>query len=169
MLQVFRIWSCSTFYICMSLACTTVILIIFFSSSSKILYSNRYKTMNTWFKQHKHCLYAWTSPNKMHRNQIDCVLCSQQLTSTVLNVKTYSDADSTSDHELIRVKLWKIKRQHYKKCLTSPKSFPYMQFKWKIGLGTQPSHPHPERGNTVLNGLCFGHLQECYICYICYF
>ena len=29
---------------------------------------------NTLFQQHKRRLYAWTSPDGQHRNQIDCIL-----------------------------------------------------------------------------------------------
>ena len=32
---------------------------------------------NTLFQQHKRRLYTWTSPDGQHRNQIDCILCSQ--------------------------------------------------------------------------------------------
>ena len=31
---------------------------------------------NTLFQQHKRRLYAWTSPDGQHRNQIDYILCS---------------------------------------------------------------------------------------------
>ena len=33
---------------------------------------------NTLFQQHKRRLYTWTSPDGQHRNQIDCILCSQR-------------------------------------------------------------------------------------------
>ena len=32
---------------------------------------------NTLFQQHKRRLYAWTSPDGQHRNQIDYILCSK--------------------------------------------------------------------------------------------
>ena len=32
---------------------------------------------NTLFQQHKRRLYTWTSPDGQHRNQADCILCSQ--------------------------------------------------------------------------------------------
>ena len=32
---------------------------------------------NTLFQQHKRRLYTWTSPDSQHRNQTDCILCSQ--------------------------------------------------------------------------------------------
>ena len=37
---------------------------------------------NTLFQQHKRRLYTWTSPNGQHRNQIDCILCSQRWRSS---------------------------------------------------------------------------------------
>ena len=33
---------------------------------------------NTLFQQHKRRLYTWTSPDGQHRNQTDCILCSQR-------------------------------------------------------------------------------------------
>ena len=33
---------------------------------------------NTLFQQHKRRLYTWTSPDGQHRNQIDCIFCSQR-------------------------------------------------------------------------------------------
>ena len=35
-------------------------------------------TVVTLFQQHKRRLYTWTSPDGQHRNQIDCILCSQR-------------------------------------------------------------------------------------------
>ena len=32
---------------------------------------------NTLFQQHKRSLYTWTLPDGQYRNQIDCILCSQ--------------------------------------------------------------------------------------------
>ena len=37
---------------------------------------------NTLF-QHKRRLYTWTSPDGQHRNQIDCILCSQRWRSAL--------------------------------------------------------------------------------------
>ena len=33
---------------------------------------------NTLFQQHERRLYTWTSPDGQHRNQIDCILCTQR-------------------------------------------------------------------------------------------
>ena len=33
---------------------------------------------NILFQQHKRRLYTWTSPDGQHRNQIDCILCTQR-------------------------------------------------------------------------------------------
>ena len=38
---------------------------------------------NTFFQQHKRRLYMWASPDGQHRNQIDCILCSQRWRSSI--------------------------------------------------------------------------------------
>ena len=38
---------------------------------------------NTLFQQQKRRLYAWTSPDGQHRNQIDYILCSQRWRSSI--------------------------------------------------------------------------------------
>ena len=38
---------------------------------------------NTLFQQHERRLYTWTSPDGLHRNQIDCILCSQRWRSSI--------------------------------------------------------------------------------------
>ena len=42
---------------------------------------------NTLFQQHKRRLYTWTSPDGQHRNQIDCILCSQRWRSSIQSTK----------------------------------------------------------------------------------
>ena len=67
---------------------------------------------NTLLQQHKRRLYTWTSPDGQHRNQIDYILCSQRLRSSVHSAKTRLGADCGSDHELLiakfRLKLKKV-------------------------------------------------------------
>ena len=67
---------------------------------------------NTLFQQHKRRLYTWTSPEGQHRNQIDCILCSQRWRSSIQSAKTRPGADYGSDHELLiakfRLKLKKV-------------------------------------------------------------
>ena len=67
---------------------------------------------NTLFQQHKRRLYTWTSPDGQHRNQIDCILCSQRWRSFIQSEKTRPGADCGSDHELLiakfRLKLKKV-------------------------------------------------------------
>ena len=67
---------------------------------------------NTRFQQHKRRLYTWTSQDGQHRNQIDYILCSQRLRSSVHSAKTRLGADCGSDHELLiakfRLKLKKV-------------------------------------------------------------
>ena len=56
---------------------------------------------NALVQQHKRRLYAWTSPNGLHRNQIDYILCSQRWRSSIQSTKTRPGADCGSDHELL--------------------------------------------------------------------
>ena len=53
---------------------------------------------NTLFQQYKRRLYTWTSPDGQHRNQIDCILCSQRWRSSIQSTKTRLGADCGSDH-----------------------------------------------------------------------
>ena len=67
---------------------------------------------NTLFQQHKKRLYAWTSPDGQHWNQIDYIFCSQRWRSSIESTKTRPGADCGSDHELLiakfRLKLKKV-------------------------------------------------------------
>uniref|UniRef100_A0A8C0A9G9 Endonuclease/exonuclease/phosphatase domain-containing protein n=1 Tax=Bos mutus grunniens TaxID=30521 RepID=A0A8C0A9G9_BOSMU len=67
---------------------------------------------NTLFQQHKRRLYAWTSPDGQHRNQINYIVCSQRWRSSIQSAKTRPGADCGSDHELLiakfRLKLKKV-------------------------------------------------------------
>ena len=67
---------------------------------------------NTLFQQHKRRLYAWTSPDGQHQNQLDYILCSQRWRSSIQSAKTRLGADCGSDHELLiskfRLKLKKV-------------------------------------------------------------
>jgi len=66
----------------------------------------------TLFQQHKRRLYTWTSPDGLHRNQIDYILCSQSWRSSIQSAKMSPGADCGSDHELLiakfRLKLKKV-------------------------------------------------------------
>ena len=64
--------------------------------------------VNTLFQQHKRRLYTWTSPDGLHQNQIDYILCSQRWRSSIQSAKTRPGADCGSDHELLIAK-FKIK------------------------------------------------------------
>ena len=72
---------------------------------------------NTLFQQHKRRLYTWTSPDGQHRNQIDCILCSQRWRSSIESAKPRPGGDCGSDHELLiakfRLKLKKSRENHY--------------------------------------------------------
>ena len=69
---------------------------------------------NTLFQQHKRRFYTWTSPDGQHRNQIDCILCSQRWRSSIQSEKTRQRADCGSEHELLiakfRLKLKKVEK-----------------------------------------------------------
>lgn len=97
-------------------------------------YLVQFQIMRTWFKQHKCRFYSWTSPNKLHCNQINYVLCSHCWSSSVLTFKTYPGVDY---YELWLRSEWNYaisKRQHHQRHLISPKSLPCMQMRWEIGL-----------------------------------
>ena len=57
-------------------------------------------------------LYTWTSPDGQHRNQIDCILCSQRWRSSIQSAKSRLGVDCDSDHKFFiakfRLKLKKI-------------------------------------------------------------
>ena len=59
---------------------------------------------NTLYQQHKRRLYTWTSPDSLHRNQTDYILCSQRWRSSIQSAKTRPGADCSSDHELLITK-----------------------------------------------------------------
>ena len=64
------------------------------------------------FQQQKRTLYTWISPDGQHRNQTDCILCSERWRSSIQSAKTRLGADCGSDHELLiakfRLKLKKV-------------------------------------------------------------
>ena len=77
---------------------------------------NTLVTTNTLFQQHKRQLYTWISPDHhhhhQHQNQIDYILCSWRLRSSIQSVKSRPGSDCGSDHELLiakfRLKLKKV-------------------------------------------------------------
>ena len=76
--------------------------------------ANQLIVTNTWYKQPKHRLYTWTSPDGLHRNQIDYILIQKRWRSMMTSEKTMPGADCGTDHELlvatIQVKLKKTKK-----------------------------------------------------------
>ena len=56
---------------------------------------------NTLFQKHKRRLYTWTSPDGLHQNRLDYILCSQRWRSSVQSAKTRPEADCGSVHELL--------------------------------------------------------------------
>ena len=93
---------------------------------------------NTLFQQHKRRLYAWTSPDGQHWNQIDYILCSQRWRSSIQSAKIRWGADCGSDHELLIAKF----RLKLKKVGKTTGPFRYdlnqtpmtIQWKWEIDL-----------------------------------
>ena len=67
---------------------------------------------NTLFQQHNRRLYTWTSPDGLHQNQIDYILCSQRWRSSIQSTKIRPGAGCGPNHELLitkfRLKLKKI-------------------------------------------------------------
>ena len=76
--------------------------------------ANQLIATNTWFKQPRRRLYTWTSPDGLHRNQIDYILIQKRWRSMIKSAKTMPGADCGTDHELlvatIQVKLKKTKK-----------------------------------------------------------
>ena len=68
---------------------------------------NKLVIANT-FQQHNRSLYTWTSPDGLHQNETDCILCGQRWRSSIQSSKTLLGAD----HELLtakfRLKLKKV-------------------------------------------------------------
>jgi hypothetical protein len=73
---------------------------------------NKLTITNTLFTQPKRRLYTWTSPDGLHRNQIDYILCQQRWKSSIMAAKTLPGTDCRSDHQLLiaKIRLCKTKR-----------------------------------------------------------
>ena len=56
---------------------------------------------NTWFKNHPRRLYTWRSPGDLTKNQSDYILTSKRFRNSILNCKTYPQADCNTDHILL--------------------------------------------------------------------
>ncbi|XP_049766252.1 craniofacial development protein 2-like [Schistocerca cancellata] len=83
---------------------------------------------NTLFQLPKRRLYAWTSPDGRHRNQIDYILCNQRWKSAVQSATTRPGADCGSYHKLLIAK-FRLKLQNVAKsiptCRYDLNSIPY--------------------------------------------
>ena len=62
---------------------------------------NSVDVTNTWFKNHPRRLFTWRSPGDLTRNQIDYILSSKRFRNSILNCKTYPQADCNTDHILL--------------------------------------------------------------------
>ena len=82
------------------------------AKANRVCQENTLVIANTLFQQHKRRLYAWTSPDGQHWNQINYILCSQRWRSSIQSAKTRLGADCGSDHDLLiakfRLKLKKV-------------------------------------------------------------
>jgi len=80
----------------------------------KFCTSNNMKNMNTTFEQPKRRLYTWTSPNGLHKNQIDYIISAKRWSSSIQYNMTLPGADCGSGHELlvagVKIKLKKIRK-----------------------------------------------------------
>ena len=56
---------------------------------------------NAWLKNHPRRLYTWRSPGDLTRNQIDYIRSSKRFRNSILNCKTYPQADCNTDHILL--------------------------------------------------------------------
>ena len=75
---------------------------------------NKLVITNTLLQQHKSRLYTWTAPDGQYRNQMDYILCSQRLRSSIQSAKTRPGADCGSDHRLLLAK-FKLKLKKVRK------------------------------------------------------
>ena len=69
---------------------------------------------NTWFQQKKSSQHTWISPDKVTKNQIDCVLVDKRFRNGIQHSKSMAGADCDSDHNPVIVKM-KIRLQRVKK------------------------------------------------------
>jgi hypothetical protein len=53
-------------------------------------------------------IFTWTSPNRKTHNQIDHILIDMRLHSSILDVRSFREADCDIDHYLVVAKLGKI-------------------------------------------------------------
>ena len=71
-------------------------------------------TANTLFQKHNRRLYTWTSPYGQYRNQMDYILYSQRMRSSIQSAKTRPGADCVSYYAPLiakfRLKLKKVWR-----------------------------------------------------------
>ena len=93
---------------------------------------------NTMFQQHKRRLYTWTSPNGLHKNQIDYICGRQRWQSSFLSTKTYPGADCGTDHKLLvsRVKI-KLKGTERKKIYAPKLDVENIPERFKINLNNR--------------------------------
>ena len=60
---------------------------------------------STMFPHRNILKYTWTSPDGQTHNQIDHVLIDRRWHSSILDVRSFSEADSDTDHYLVAAKV----------------------------------------------------------------
>jgi hypothetical protein len=63
---------------------------------------------STLFPQKHFHKYTWTSPEGKAHNQIDHILIDRRLHSSILDVRSFREADSDTNHYLVVVNLEKV-------------------------------------------------------------
>ena len=66
---------------------------------------NQLRIANTWFEQPKRRLYTWTSPDGVHRNQIDYILCNQRWNSSSIPRKPFLEQTVAQIINFLQLKL----------------------------------------------------------------
>ena len=74
------------------------------AKANRVWQENALVIVSILFQQHKKKLYAWTSPDGQHWNQIDYIFCSQRWRSSTQSAKRRPGGDCGSDHELLNAK-----------------------------------------------------------------
>lgn len=82
---------------------------------------NKLWISNTQFDHHPRCKYTWTSPDGLHRNQIDFFMIQQRWKSNITNCRAYPGADCDTDHNLVMA-TWRMKLKRL------PKQSPPLRF-----------------------------------------
>src|SRR5215469_8219441 len=70
---------------------------------------NKHIIGNIWFRHHPRHLWIWKSPGDRSRSQIDYITISKRFRNSLIQVKTYPEADCSSDHDVPLISTMKLK------------------------------------------------------------